>query len=145
MGRFLKLAVVTAIGVAALGSAIDASAVEPIDPPIDTQDYRMFPICRPGPTCLRVGTVIINDQFLDNQTVQLGFPLWLLIPSVVTTDQPPNELAAPVDPTHRYCFSTSPGPDRPNVVQISTIFGTFITSVGPSKHLCIPTDKIEIN
>lgn len=145
MGRILRFLVVAVLGVAALGSAIDAYAVEPINPPVDTNFYRVFPICRPGPTCPRGPEVIVNDQFVDNDSIRLGFPLWLLLPATVTVDSPPALRPEPVDPIHKYCFTTSPGPDRPNVVQISTRFGTFITSVGPSKHLCAPDEKTELN
>ena len=145
MGRLLKLAVVAAIGVAALGSAIDAYAVEPVDPPVDENFYRVFPICRPGPTCPKGPQIVVNDQFVDNDTIQLGFPYWLLMPSTVTVDRPPFLRPAPVDPVHRYCFTTSQGPDRPNVVQVSTRFGVFVTPVGPSRHLCVPDEKTEIN
>jgi hypothetical protein len=147
MGRLLRVGVL-AVGFAiiALAGATGAFAVEPVDPPVNTGDYRVFPICRPGPTCGKGPVILTNDQFVDDKEIRLGFPLYVWILSTVTTDQPPNELPAPVDPVHHYCFATAQGPDRANVIQITTVFGdTFVTPVGPSKHLCVPDNKTELN
>ena len=154
MGRLLRFGVLAvALAVIALAGT-PAFAVEPTNPPILSTDcasvapnqsfcVRVFPICRPGPTCPLGPTVINNDQFVDNDQIKLGRPLFLWLPATVTND---DHEALPVngDATHLYCYATETGPDRPDVVRVTTAFATFITPLGPSNRLCVPAAKTEL-
>lgn len=157
MGRLLRFGVLAvALAVVALAGASVAFAVEPTNPPNlpincdpaggSTQSacVRVFPICRPGPPACPKGPSVVNDdQFDDNDTVILAKPTLLWIPSTVTNDNKP-PLAVNGDTTHLYCYATEPGPDRPNVVRITTVFASIITPIGPSNRLCIPDAKTEL-
>jgi hypothetical protein len=155
MGRLLRFGVLAvALAVIALAGAPAAFAVEPINPPNLSTDcasvapdqsfcVRVFPICRPGPTCPGGVNIINNDQFVDDDPIRIAKPFFLWLPATVTNDAHA-PLVVTGATTHLYCYSTEPGPDRPNVVQITTAFASYITSIGPSNRLCVPAAKTEL-
>ncbi|UCH87610.1 MAG: hypothetical protein JSU97_04300, partial [Dehalococcoidia bacterium] len=88
-----------------------------------------------------VGYVDLEDQF-GTQSADVDVPRWLMAPAIKYDPTTDDYLGGSLAATHLKCYDIVGGHDPPDLVNLTTQFGTHAgAEVGPAVGLCIPAAK----